>query len=288
MNFNIFGLMQKNNKDINNIQAPTYHVGALNDIYKNPIYHTIKSNILLKQNNLIFQYHDMTFVAAHSDYSFVLPAPYKSYTGQKNAEEREERYQEDKLFTNIIFKKNITTSKKLDAKEKSRSELFAEIRKIYPSFGLNIKEKISNEDYELLNSVRKAFRHVFTLDNQGYNSEISQKERLLALQDKLSEVIDSESFSKACNIEDKFMINEINEFFKLYNRSSLEQQRAMKCSSLHTHDGIKISPIDLLRKIKTDRIDRTHKYEQISSLYTKLGTSNKIKIKLKPDHDIEK
>lgn len=291
MKSNFFGSIHKESQaqEFNNIiKAPVYNTGALNDIYKNPLYHTIRSNIATKQSYLINHFHDMTFVASCSDYAFVLSAPFKTYAGKKTAEEREKRFQDDKAFTKQLFKKNIEISHKLDAKEKSRAELFKALQTVYPTFGLNMDQKIPKEDYELVHRVRKNFRHVFSSEPQSYDPLQPQNEKLLSLQDKLSEVIDSENFAKACNIEDKFMISEIDKFLKLYSKSDPLIARELTHETLLTHDGRKVSPIALARKIRHDRVERTHKYAKISQLYKKLGSGKEIKILTKPNDDYEK
>ena len=285
-------LFSKHNKPIDPseriIKAPVITAGALNDIYKNPLYHTIRSNISSKQSYLINHFHDMTFVASYSDFAFVLSAPFKTYAGKKTAEEREKAFQDDKAFTANLFKKNIEISKKLDAKEKSRAEFFALVHKVYPTFGQNMEDKISKEDFDLVQHVRKSFRQVFASSNLEYDHNVSQKDKLLSLQDKLSEIIDSETFAKACNIEDKFMISELDKFFELLPNAEIEIKRELNHETLRTHDGRKISCINLARKIKQDRVQRTQKYEQISKLYTKLGSGKELKILLKPNDDYEK
>ena len=49
MKSNFFGSIHKKSQaqEFNNIiKAPVSNTGALNDIYKNPLYHTIRSNIV--------------------------------------------------------------------------------------------------------------------------------------------------------------------------------------------------------------------------------------------------
>ena len=70
--------------------------------------------------------------------------------------------------------------------------------------------------------------------------------------------------------------------------AEIEIKRELNHETLRTHDGRKISCIDLARKIKQDRVQRTQKYEQISKLYTRLGSSKELKIILKPNDDYEK
>jgi hypothetical protein len=75
------------------------------------------------------------------------------------------------------------------------------------------------------------------------------------------------AFAKACNIEDKFMISEIDKFLELYSKSDPLIARELTHETLLTHDGRKVSPIALARKIRHDRVERTHKYAKISQLY---------------------
>ena len=273
---------------INIKQAPAPDAGALNDIYKNPLYHTIRSNIVSRQTHLINYFHDMVFVASCADKTFVLSAPFKTYTPGKNKEEQEQLYIQNKTFTQNNFKGNIAVSKKLDAKYKSRYELFKALQTIYPSFGLQLEQKLPKEDYELLLKAKRALKHVILKNPMGYEPKKTQSEVLLEYQDLLSEVIDSELFAKACNIEDCFMIKEIDTFFKMYSTAEPEKKKPLTHATLLTHDSKKISPLELAHKIRNDRVNRTRLYDQIAKLYDKLGSGKEITIKTKSSTDFEK
>lgn len=269
-------------------KAPAPDAGALKDIYKNPLYHTIRSNIVSKQTHIINHFHDMGFVASCADKTLVLPAPFKTYTSGKNKEEQEQLYIQNKTFTQANFKKNITVSKKLDEKYKSRYELFKALQTIYPSFGLEIEQKIPKEDFELLQHVRRTLKHVLYKNSMPYEPKKYQSDILLEYQDSLSEVIDSELFAKACNIEDRFMISEIDTFFKMYSTAEPEKKKPLTHATLLTHDSKKISPLELAHKIRYDRVNRTKIYDQIAILYDKLGSGKEITIKTKSPIDFEK
>ena len=273
---------------INIKKAPAPDAGALNDIYKNPLYHTIRSNIVSKQTHLINHFHDMAFIASCADKTLVLSAPFKTYTSGKNKEEQEQLYIQNKAFTQNNFKGNIAVSKKLDAKYKSRYELFKALQTIYPTFGLEIEKKIPKEDFELLQHVRRALKHVIYKNSMTYEPKKHQSEVLLEYQDSLSEVIDSELFAKACNIEDCFMIKEIDTFFKMYSTAEPEKKKPLTHVTLLTRDSKKISPLELAHKIRNDRVNRTKLYDQIAKLYEKLGSGKEITIKIKSPIDFEK
>ena len=254
------------------------------DIYKDPTHQSIRSNILTKQTNIISHFNDMAFVASLGDDAIVLPAPFKMHVAKTTPEERETMFQNDRQFTREHFKKNIAISRKLDEKNESRSKLYRAIQAVYPDFGQGIEHKLPKDDFELLHDTRKILRHIFS-ESFNYDMSVSQSERLITFKDNLSEVVDSPTFAKACSIEDRFVVDEIDKFFEMYKDASPEAKKGLTVSDIITHDSRKTSALELIRKVKTERLARLKKYEEISGLYEKLGTKKEVKIII-PDDDI--
>lgn len=241
-------------------------------IYDQPNFMSIFTNISSKQTILVNKYLDMAFVAANISDSIVLARPLKTWNSAQNVEEINKKYEEDTIFTQSHFKKNISLSHKLDARINSRETLFKNIREIYPDFGTDIEEKISKEDFEIYKKGKNSFKHLFTVHPE-YNSNISQKEALLLKEDKFSEIIDTPLFSKACEIQDYFLMSEIEIFLNKLENATPEQKKKLNKESILLPSGKKTSTIKLAKDVNQKISDRMQKYSEITELYKKLQLS---------------
>ncbi len=246
------------------------------EIYKKHSITEIRSNISKFQNSLLSM-HDMAFVASLADNSIVLSAPIKYPKLGSHADIAEKHYQENRLFAAENFAKNITAHNKLSAKYNSRSELFSRIREVYPEFGQNMNIKISSEDFELYSQVFKKFKKVISTDTD-YTDTVSAQDILLNQQDKIAEVVDSIDFTKACEIEDTFMISELDTFFKKLSSMPPEVKHSFQKHNIQMPDGRKASSFELAEKVKSDRIKRLEKYGKIYRIYNKLQKHPYIRI----------
>lgn len=261
----------------------------------NPSYSSVKSDISIKMSSILFRYFDMAYVASIADDSFVLGAPIKVFVPRKNLEEANLKYENDLKFTREHFKKNLRIERKLNRHVALRSVLFDNIREVYPDFGLNMDSKISSKDFSTYKSNKSAFRRALS-QTLTYSDSISQSESLLKAQDTLSEVVDNISFSKACDIEDKFFISEIDTFFEKLKDAPIEIRSKLNKNTIPFENNKKISTVDLVHKLKQDRLSRIKKYSEIFELYEKLnkksdkqsGNNLYIKLQSKSDTDIEK
>ncbi len=238
-------------------------------MYDQPSYTNIKNNISTKQA-LLLNYHDMLSVARLADNLLMVKPPVLYGISGKSRAEHERIFEENHKFFDINFRKNIKASRKLDFLVYLRKELFSNISEVYPEFGQNMESKISGEDYELYHTYKMHLKSLFTHDIDYKPLELSS-ETLKHSQDRLSEVIDSSSFSKACEIEDKFMLSELDTFFAKLSYATTEQRSKLSKLTINREDGQKISTIDLAKKVREEQISRLKKYAEISELYAKLN-----------------
>ena len=259
-------------------------------IYEQPSYTNIKSNIIIKQS-LLLNYHDMLSVARLADNCLMVRPPVLYSISGKSHAEHERIFEENHKFFDINFKKNIKASRKLDFQVYSRKELFSNISEVYPEFGQNMKSKISGEDYELYHTYKRNLKSLFTHD-VDYKPLEPSSETLKHAQDKLSEVIDSSGFSKACEIEDRFMLSELDTFFDKLPYATKEQRSKLSKPTILREDGQKISTLDLAKRVREEEIARLKKYAEISELYDKLNKkvdkNRYIELKTSTTDDISK
>lgn len=274
--------LSENSNNILNFEASS---DKIFEVYKKNSITNIKSNIAMLQSHLLSM-HDMAFVASLSDNSIVLPAPIKYAKPGLHADIAEKRYQEDRVFTAENFAKNVKANNKLSSRYETRSQLFTKIREVYPEFCKNMDKKVSPEDYQLYLHVLKEFKKV-TLNTLEYTDTMSASEALLNRKDKIAEVIDSIDFTKACEIEDNFMISELDTFFRNLSTMSPEVKHSFQKHNISMPDGKKASYFELAQKAKNDRIKRIEKYSKIYTIYNKLKKYPYIKFEKTESDDKE-
>lgn len=248
----------------NIIQKSTYN------IYEEPNFMSIFSNISMKQMLLISKYCDMSYVVGKAENAIVLARPIKVWPYPKDHEEYNNSYEDAVLFTRQHFKKNISESHKLDARVATREILFNNIRQLYPSFGLDIEKKISQDDYKTLSTEKGKLRS-FILYHPIYNDKVHPKEALLQRKDILYAIIDTPEFTKACDIQDNFLLSEINTFFEHLHSADSEQKRKFNKKTIKLPNGEKTSTVELAEKAKQKALSRTRKYSELFELYKKLN-----------------
>ncbi len=254
------------------------------NIYETPSLFSIHSNIVINQSRELSLLLDMAYVAATADNSFYLPRPYKIYTQRTN--KYEDKYNADISFVDEYLKKHIKVSKKLDTHSQSRQELYDKIKTIYPDFCHDMDEKISPEDYEFYKKNKIQLKKCLAQKNE-YSNEISSHDQLLQYQDNLAKLIDTLDFSKACKIEDSFVLSELKIFFEKYSELSPEEQTNFSRQKIKMKNGNKISVLSFAEKLKKEREERIEQYSKIEDLYTKLGKQSSIRLTIKPLQDEE-
>lgn len=243
----------------------------------------VKSNIKTNQNHLLSM-HDMAFVASLAESCIVLPGVVKfTKSGADNISSKE-KFLQDRIFSADHFKENIKASHKLESKCNARRKLFEHIREVYPDFANHMDDKISDSDSKTYHTVLRKFR--YTLSKELiYTGDTSSSDLLLQKKDDISEVIDSIDFTRASEIEDKFMISELDTFFKMLEASPKEVQHDFKKHNIQIAGGKKQSIFELAEKAKQDRLRRLEKYSSIYNIYKKLEKHPYIKLELEnPPH----
>lgn len=250
------------------------------DIYKNPNSIKIRSNIHIKQAEILDNYYDMGFIASIADNLFVLSSPVKVLFGHTN-QYANEKYEADKATVQNNFEKNVKASKKLDKKVLYRSMLFDSISKVYPDFCHNMEEKVGTEKYALYHKEKHSLRRIIN-SIPSYSINEFSSEMLLSYKDNLSSIIDTPEFSEACSIEDEFVISEIDTFIQILAKMPKEKQKPFHRKRIKIGEE-HFSTIEAAEKVKTERINRLKKYSEIQKLYKKLETHPYIKLSLKED-----
>lgn len=257
-------------------------------IYENPTPFAIHSNVTSKQSSELIYLLDMAYVAATADNSFYLPHPYKIHHSGKSAQKYEEQFIADTKFSDEYLKRTVKLSKKLDVHSKSRLDLYDSIRTIYPDFCINMQKKISPEDYAFYRQNKTSLKKCLSSRNT-YSDEIPLQEQLLEYQDNLAKLVDSLDFSKACKIEDSFVVAELNTFLEKFASLPLEEQSefAKKKITIKQFDGKKnkISVLTFAHQLKEEREARIEKYHSIEELYTKLNNQPNLKLTIAPLKD---
>lgn len=234
------------------------------DIYENPNSIQIRSNIHVKQTKILDNYYDMGFIASIADNLFVLSSPVKILLGHTK-QYANEKYEADKATVQNNFEKNVKASKKLDKKVLYRSMLFDSISKVYPDFCHNMEEKVDTEKYALYHKEKHNLRRIVN-SFPSYSINDFSSEMLLSYKDNLSSVIDTPEFSKACSIEDEFVISEIDTFIQILEKMPKEKQKPFHRKKIKIGEEY-FSTIEAAEKVKTERINRLKKYSEIQKLY---------------------
>lgn len=248
-------------------------------IYDEPTPSSIHSNISTKQSCELSYLFDMAYIAATADNCFYLPHPYKIHHSGKKAQEFETKFNDDTIISAEYLKKNIKASKKLDIHTSSRSALYEEIRRIYPDFCHNMDKKVSEEDLEFYKKNKIQLKKCLYV-KEGYSDEISLRDQLAQYQDNLAKVIDTLDFSKACKIEDTFVLSELDKFFEMYSKLPQEEQHETSNKKIKMQNGNKIGVIVFAQKLKKEREDRIGKYSTIEELYNKLGKQSGLRLSI--------
>lgn len=271
---NVFSEVQKEEDEL---------INTLTDATPTP--NSIHRNISTKQSMELSYLFDMAYVAATADNSFYLPHPYIVHHSGKYSQMYEERYNKNIEFTNNYFQKNIETSRKLDIHSKPRMTLIDNIRNVYPDFFHNMDKKISQDDYVLYRKNKTELRKCLSCSSVSYSEGKLSEEVLLSYKDNLAKLIDSLDFSRACQIEDTFVLSELEMFFQKLSELSVEEQRNFASKEITVKEGQTINILDFASKIQNERLSRLEKYSTIENLYNKLENQSKLKLKIKEVND---
>lgn len=158
----------------------------------------------------------------------------------------------------------------------NQDELFERIRSIYPEFALNMQEKVGEEKWEIYSRVvEKTGVLLKELNSEKNVGNLNKLER----EDNISELIDSIDFSKACRIEDEFMIQEFEKFKEIAATYGYEDEEVRETSSA-------VSLAELVREsilIANKKQNYIRSYEK----FTNFLNGKKGKIKLEESFNME-
>lgn len=247
---------------------------------------TISNHLANRQNELILRYFDIGIVASTLEDSIVVSNPVIFHRAGKSRDVEQAEYEEDRAFVHQNLAKNTKLCKKLDRQVEARRLLFSTIREVYPDFCQGADKKIPPEDYALFMQQQKKLRQLLTHRYHASTSEKDEKrvaDYVLERKDQISELTDSENFSKACLIEDKFMISELKKYLDLERFAPQEAQRLQhKC--VIPYRETKSSAENLARIFIEERQDRSKKLKQILELFDKMQSKKFIEF---PNDDEE-
>lgn len=148
-----------------------------------------------------------------------------------------------------IYNKLLTSFQKDEA-------LFKRIRSIYPSFGLDMQDKVCEEDYELYMSEVSKMKKICgrvnsqpvsdVLDNFPEDFADPDSPYLRLLYD-IAACIDSHEFQRASIIEKRFIRSEIDEFTRLAledNSKKMDDALDNEIDNLHRTNNAKLARIE--------------------------------------------
>jgi len=229
----------------------------------------IHSSISAKQSYLLLNLLDMSYVAATADNLIYLTRPFKVASTSKKSKENNDLYEKNTNTFNENFETNKKSLRKLAIHMNTRNQLFERIREIYPDFGLHMQEKTSPEDYETYISSKKDFKKTL-LKQTSYSNDSDLEDILEDKRNNISRVIDSKKFSKACQIEDTFILSELGIFLDKFSELPQDKQAEFRKVKITKSKKSKVDIIDFINRLKNETTKRLEKYKTIQDLYKKM------------------
>lgn len=142
-----------------------------------------------------------------------------------------------------------------------QDELFERMRNIYPGFATDMEKKVHPNDWAHYVRVVRQTAHLIKDLTVGSSKRDFSALPKIEVDDVISELIDSQDFSKACNIEDSFMTREFERF-----REEAEALGYLDENVKNTAVGASIA--ELVREAEA----LTSKKERYKANYTKYKT----------------
>lgn len=136
--------------------------------------------------------------------------------------EEKEKYASVDELESIFEEENLLIENQIEFMERIRAE--------YPDYCMNMQEKVNSEEWELYSMITKKVDNLLRdINSDVLKSSYKDYGSLsgIKLQDVISDLIDSNSFSKACRIEDAFVKAEGEKFVELaemrdYNNEAIK------------------------------------------------------------------
>lgn len=238
----------------------------------------LHSSISTKQSYLLSHLFDMAYVASSADTAIYLPRPFKAAHTPGTSQKYENIYRQNVKISDKNFEANKKTNKTLTMRMDSQMQFFGRVREIYPDFGLNFQEKISPEDYETYMAGKKNLKKVL-FKSYPFSGDSDLGEYLENARNDISKVIDSKEFSRACQIEDSFILSELGVFFDKFAELPPEKQSEFKKAKIQKSKNSKpVGILDFANRLKSEKEKKLEQYEAIEKLYTKLENHSYINL----------
>lgn len=231
---------------------------------------SIHSSISTKQSYLLGHLFDMAYVASTADNSLYLPRPFKAAHNYATAKKYDDLYKKNVEIVDKNFDANKKVNKLLTVHIDERMQFFERVKQVYPGFCADFQSKVTPEDYECYIANKKAFKKVL-FKNATFNGDTDLEETLLNARDSIAKVIDSKEFSKACQIEDSFVLSELGVFLDKFAELPPEKQAEFRIQKIQkSKNSKKVDIIDFTTKLMDEKVKKLAQYETIQNLYKKL------------------
>ncbi len=149
-------------------------------------------------------YYDIGFVFDNLESIISLPIPYKTRSMTM------EQYESNKKIALSTIKKSQTAYKKFLQELDFRKETFNQIRNYKPNFANRIQDSLSKEDYQIyLNLIKSCSKDISSLVHTMNDRSNDYSDLLLIKKDAISSIIDSEHAYRLTNMEDTFILKEL-------------------------------------------------------------------------------
>ena len=149
-------------------------------------------------------YYDTGFILNNLESIIFLSIPYKTKSMTM------EQYESNKKIALSTIEESQTAYKKFLQELEFRKETFSQIRNYKPNFANRIQDSLSKEDYQIyLDLIKSCSKDISSLVRTMDDRSNDYSDLLLIKKDIISSIIDSENASKLTNMEDTFILKEL-------------------------------------------------------------------------------
>lgn len=172
----------------------------------------------------------------------------------------------------IVMDELIETTENNKSFRKNQTEFWKNIRRIYPDFALNMEGKVLPEEWELYSRMIHRTSNLLKCLHRGDSRFYKLSNR--KIQDRISDLIDTDDFNKACEIEDRFMIDEYRNFITRAEALGQDDEEVRRTSS-------RVNLASLVRQAESSS-RKKETYVQRYAEYRKFIDRLKSKVTIKP------
>lgn len=149
-------------------------------------------------------YYDTGFILNNLESIIFLPIPYKTKSMTM------EQYESNKKIALSTIQESQIAYKKFLQEFNFRKQTFKQIRNYKPNFANRIQDNLSKEDYQIyLSLLKSCSKDISSLVRTMDDRSNDYSDLLLIKKDIISSIIDSEHASKLTNMEDTFILKEL-------------------------------------------------------------------------------